>query len=288
MYRMEADVNLTSEQNVKLKSMLLEMLCWFHDFCVRHDLVYYAQGGTMLGAVRHQGFIPWDDDIDVGMPRRDYIRFQQLMREQPQGPYILETPETENEDFFYPITKLYDPRTTLIENTRYQIKRGIYMDIFPLDGAGDSEEEAMAHFAKIRSRRNLLLTLTTGLRRGRKLYKNLSVILMRMVPDWILNKKKLLLSLDMLCRTKDFERSLWVGNMMGNWMQREIMPRSIYDTPTAYCFEGQMIFGARDYDAYLTHLYGNWRELPPVEKRKTHHDFVRMDLEESYLGEETS
>ena len=72
-----------NDQNEKLKQMLLDMLSWFHGFCVRNGLQYYVLGGTMLGAVRHKGFIPWDDDIDVGMPRADYLRLEALLRDQP-------------------------------------------------------------------------------------------------------------------------------------------------------------------------------------------------------------
>lgn len=275
---------ISDKETEHMKLLLLDMLSWFHDFCERNHLRYYAQGGTMLGAARHGGFIPWDDDIDVGMPRKDYIRFQKLMKDMPSERYILETPDSENPDYFYPITKLYDARTTLVENTRYQIKRGIYIDIFPLDGAGNTREEAMAFFRGIKRRRQLLLTLTTGIRKGRSLYKNLSVMVMRCIPDWLLRKKKLLLSLDKLGASRDFDACSWIGNLFGNWMEREVMPRSIYGEPKAYRFENLTIWGPTDHDAYLSAMYGNWRQLPPEEKRKSHHDFVVIDLDASYLA----
>jgi len=273
---------ITNEQSVKLKSLLLEMLSWFHDFCVDNNLRYYVVGGTMLGAVRHQGFIPWDDDIDVGMPRPDYIRLAKLLKKHT-GRYVLETPYTERMDFYYPISKLYDTETTLVENTRYKVKRGIYLDIFPLDGTGNSEEESMSFFRNIKCQRNLLLALTTGIREGRNFWKNAAILLMRCVPDWLLNKKRMLLSLDKLSQQKSFDQSEWVGNMMGNWMERELMPRQVLGTPTQYLFGSLKVFGPEDYDGYLTSLYGNWRELPPPDKRKSHHDYLYIDLENSYL-----
>ena len=81
------NINITSE----LQKKLLPMLGWFHDFCVAHDLRYYVLGGTMLGAVRHQGFIPWDDDIDVGMPRKDYEIFMKLCEDKVFGNYTVES-----------------------------------------------------------------------------------------------------------------------------------------------------------------------------------------------------
>lgn len=263
----------------RLKAMLLDMLAWFHGFCLEHELRYYVLGGTMLGAVRHGGFIPWDDDIDIGMPRRDYLRLGKLLKEEAGGRYLLETPETESPDFFYLSSKLYDTRTTLVEHTRYRIRRGIFLDIFPLDGAGNSREEALALFAPIRRKRELLLTLTAGIRRGRSLPKNLAVCLMHLVPEGLLSKKGLLRSIDKMCRQRDFDDCLWFGNLVGNWMERELMPRSCLGEPTEYPFGSLRVFGPQRYDEYLTNLYGNWRQLPPEEKRKSHHDFLLLDLE---------
>jgi len=276
-----------SEHDSQLKKMLIDMLEWFHNFCEENNLRYYALGGTMLGAARHKGFIPWDDDIDVGMPRADYLRLEELMKNQPSERYILETPNSPQKDFFYPFTKLYDTQTTLVENTRYKIKRGIYLDIFPLDGMGNSAEEAVLFFRKIKWRRYLLLSMTTGIRQERSFYKNASVRVMRLVPKWVLNPKKLLHSLDALCREKDFDQCTWGGNPIGNWMEREIMPKRIVGKPTEYTFENLTIYGVEDYDGYLTGLYGNWQELPPPEKRKSHHDYLYCDLNKSFMDNES-
>lgn len=276
-------MNYIEEQDNKVKHTLLKMFAWFHDFCEVHNLRYYVIGGTMLGAVRHQGFIPWDDDIDVGMPRADYRKLEALMGDK-NSRYVLETPNSPCGDYFYPYSKLYDTQTTLVENTRYKIKRGIFIDIFPLDGTGNEKEESFFFFKSVKRRRNLLLTVTTGIRAGRSLYKNAAVVAMRCVPNFVLDKKKLLLSVDRMSAQRDFDQCEWVGNLMGNWMEREIMPRSVMGKPTAYTFENLTVWGPEDYDGYLTSLYGNWRELPPVEKRKSHHDFLYIDLEHSYLA----
>lgn len=269
--------------NRELKPMLTEMLAWFHRVCTRNGLRYYVLGGTMLGAVRHQGFIPWDDDIDVGMPREDYIRLERILSRCPDPRYRLETPNSSVEDFWYPFAKLYDTRTTLVENTRYQTRRGIYLDIFPLDGAGNSRWEAKAHFAPIKWRRKLLLAMTTGIRTGRSLPKNLAVCVLRCLPEWLVDKKKLLHVIDRRSAGLAYGDCSWVGNMMGAWMERELMPKAILGTPREYVFEGLTIWGPEDFEGYLTSLYGNWRELPPVEQRKSRHDFGYMDLERSYL-----
>ena len=264
----------------ELKPMLVEMMGWFHNFCVENNLTYYAAGGTMLGAVRHKGFIPWDDDIDVIMPRDDYTKLEQLMKDKKCERYVLETPNTDAKDYFYTFSKLYDTQTTLIENTKYKVKRGIYLDVFPLDGMGNTEEESRKHFRKIEMANNLLLSKIAGIRKGRSFIKNAAVKVFRLIP---LNEKKLLKKVVRLCALRSWDEYLYGGNPVGAWRFKEIMRREIMGTPTLYKFENIEIYGAENADEYLTHLYGNWRELPPIEKRVTHHDYILCDLNKSYL-----
>ena len=117
----------------QLQTMMLDMIKWFHGFCKKNNISYYVVGGTMLGAVRHHGFIPWDDDIDVGIPRRDYERLlndKELLLLSEER-YTIESFRDGNQDFEYPYAKIYDTHTTLIENCRTKTKRGIYIDVFP-------------------------------------------------------------------------------------------------------------------------------------------------------------
>lgn len=268
----------------EMQQMLLDMLRWFHQLCAENHIRYYALGGTMLGAVRHGGFIPWDDDVDVGLPRRDYERLAQAVARAGQDRYVLETPRSPAKDYNYCYCKLYDTHTTLVENTRYHTRRGIYLDIFPLDGMGDTEEESRTRFARIDRRFKLLLARTTGIRRGRSAGKNLAVMVSRLIPDVVAQDKRRLEKLDALCAQKDFDECRYGGNPFGAWRYKEIMPRAIMGEPRLYPFEDMQICGAADADAYLTQLYGDWRKLPPEEKRVSHHDFLEFDLEHSYLS----
>lgn len=262
---------------VALKAELLNMMRWFHSFCEKNGLRYYVLGGTMLGAVRHGGFIPWDDDIDVGMPREDYERLAELI---DSDKYVLETPETQAKDFYYPFSKLYDTDTTLIENTKYKIKRGIYIDIFPLDGIGDSRDEAHENFKTVKKYSDLLMLKIAGFRKGRRWYKNLGVALFRLLP---MNPKRLLGKLVSQCKKYSYADSLYVGNLVGAWGEREITHRDVMGTPTLYKFEDMSVYGAQNADEYLSSLYGDWRKLPPEEKRVSHHDFIEFNLKKSYL-----
>lgn len=276
-------MNFLNNESKALKAKLLEMMKWFHHFCEENGLIYYALGGTMLGAVRHGGFIPWDDDIDVGMPRSDYEKLQTLLKTQKNSRYILESPYSENKDFTYPICKLYDTSTTLIEKRKKLIKRGVFIDIFPLDGLGNSKEECEKNFAPVKHKYDLILLKVTALRKGRSFIKNMMVLLFKLIPSFLFDDKKKIKELDLLCQKYDFNSCKWGGNLLGAWRLKEVMPVEILGKPKKYRFEDIEIYGAEDYNAYLTYLYGDWRKLPPKEKQVTHHDFVFLDTEKSYL-----
>lgn len=265
-----------------LQKRLVDMLEWFHNFCVENQLRYYLLGGTMLGAARHEGFIPWDDDVDVGMPRDDYDRFLSLTKGKQFGTLIVEGIDTPAKDFFYGYSKIYDTSTTLVENTRYKIRRGVYLDLFPLDGVSNDPAEVHSYYEAVAKRYRLLLTRTCGIRRERKWYKNAAILAARLIPNFLINNKKLMLSIDEDCKKRNFKDYGIIGNLYGNWGEREIMKKSVLGTPKLYRFERLEVFGAEDADAYLTSLYGDWRKLPPVEKQVTHHDFLECDLKKPY------
>ena len=124
-----------SKTFLELKKIELEMFKYYLAICEKHDLKYFLIGGTLLGAVRHKGFIPWDDDIDIGMPRPDYEKFLLVaQKELPEHIFL----QTHNTDIEYPncFAKLRNSDTTFIETSckKLKINHGIYIDIFPLDG----------------------------------------------------------------------------------------------------------------------------------------------------------
>ena len=114
-----------------LQKKLLETLTYLTKYLEEKGLRYYVIGGTMLGAVRHKGFIPWDDDVDIAMPRSDYEKFIQDFKGVVDG-YTLETPRGKARDFLYAYGKFYDTRTTVVEKLHRKVKRGVFIDVFPL------------------------------------------------------------------------------------------------------------------------------------------------------------
>lgn len=267
-----------------VQSVLLEMLKWFDRFCRDNNLHYYAIGGTLLGAVRHAGFIPWDDDIDLGMPREDYERLEKMMGNSVWDGYLLETPLSEDPDFCYPFCKLYDTRTTLIENVRCKLRRGLYIDIFPIDGVGEDLAQGLKHYRRVAGAYRFYLSRIAGMRKGRSLFKNTAVVLTGMVPDFLISKRNQRMSIDSLCRKYDIASSRYGGNLLGNWGEREIVDLRFFGQPVEHPFEDMMLYCVEDYDGYLTSIYGNWRALPPKEKQISHHDYLYCSLEEPFIG----
>lgn len=266
----------------KWQAKLVQMLKDFHAFCVKHNLCYYVIGGTCLGAVRHQNIIPWDDDVDVGMPRQDYQRLLEIVKTEPIGEnYIVEAP-LEKEDNDYLWAKMYNKTTTLIELTKKKIKRGVFIDIFPLDGAGDDFKKAERHVHKITRVRNVFRVKISMVLPRRKFYKNLFIILFRWLP---INTKKLIKKIINMSQQWGFDSSEYVANFVGAWGVREISRKEWFGEPKLYDFAGAKVYGPSNADAYLTAVYGDYMQLPPEEKRVSHHDFVALDLEKGFLDE---
>ena len=132
---------IMNEQTLqKLKDIEKDMLVIFIQICKKYDMRYFLAGGSCLGAVRHRGFIPWDDDIDVVMPREDYEKFLKVARNELPENIFLQTGKTDN-DFPMNFAKLRNSDTTFIETSvkNFKINHGVFIDIFPLDGYSDSK-----------------------------------------------------------------------------------------------------------------------------------------------------
>ena len=137
----------------ELKQLELDIMKQFDAYCEKHDLRYYLYAGTLIGAVRHKGFIPWDDDIDVVMPRPDYEKLQLLLEKEPISPNI-KLVNAKNYDLYpFPFLKLTDTRTSGI--AKYMPKNyrmGVWIDVFPLDGLPENKEERDAHVAHLQKK----------------------------------------------------------------------------------------------------------------------------------------
>lgn len=272
----------------ELQQKQLDILKEFIRICEKHNLTYFLVGGSCLGAARHQGFIPWDDDIDVGMPREDFNKYVELQKEYEGTKYFIQTWKTDPH-YIYNYAKLRDSDTTYIENIylKHQINHGVWIDIFPIDGfdykAGKPREK-YAHLVTAVWRQSFISYFPQMRRKFSKgtwftdLFINLFAILTWPFDICHWRRKHT----EKILTRVPFAKAEVVGNMCGINKKKEAMPKSIYEETTKLKFEDIEVCVPKDYDQYLTLLYNDWRKLPPVEKQVGHHVNKGFSLTQGY------
>ena len=267
-------MNTDIDVNV-LHSRLLEMAKFFHELCIKNNIQYYMLGGTMLGAIRHQGFIPWDDDMDFGIPRNDYNRFVEIAKDLGSSGYeIRYYRNAKNSPMHY--AKFIDSNTTLVENHYHNYVEGLYLDIFPLDGADVGSIGDTIRNRKILLKHALIMNhCTTTEKRGfiRRIFNKYAKLR---------NLENLHSSLEKIMVEKNNKDTEYLANFLGAWAEKETIPRTIMGTPTLYKFEDTQFYGAEDFDGYLKSLYNDYMQLPPEEKRIFKHNYYIIDFNTPY------
>ena len=265
--------NIKTEQ---LHTRLLSMAKDFHNFCQKYNITYYMLGGTALGARRHQGFIPWDDDIDLGVPREDYDKLLTLAKNLPPYLEFKFFENTNNSPMHF--IKLIDNRTTLIEKRYKNYIEGLYIDIFPLDGAQSpiNNKKEVKRWKKIWFLHAMVIYHCQTLVPVSLLKKIFRLISRSVSLNWL--HKQISIEL----RRYSIENVPLIANYLGAWGKKEIMAKEIFGKPILYKFEDTFFYGPSRIDEYLTHLYGDFMKLPPKEKRVFKHDFFMLDFHTPY------
>lgn len=262
----------------KLQDVELKMLVEFIKICDRHNLRYFVIGGTCLGAVRHSGFIPWDDDIDIGMPRKDYTKFQCIApNELPE--YLFVQHFKSESGFLLTYSKIRNSNTTFIEETvaDLNINHGVYIDIFPLDGVPNCQIKYRIHELLVRLLANALW-INQKLSKPRWYTK----VIMRLIITWYSPSdvhKMITSRLKKYC----FDDSRLVSNYFGAYGAREVVPKDYFGEGCKLKFEGISVNAPSIYDKYLTNIYGDYMKLPPKDKQVSHHETQVIDLAKSYV-----
>ena len=276
---------VTKELQPRWNAVIIDVLSAFIRICEAQGLRYFCAGGTAIGAVRHQGMIPWDDDIDVFMPRPDYDRFLRLAaHSMPEGYEVLSPYATKDYPMYF--AKMCNARTTLLENERIPCVFGLYIDIFPLDGACDDVETCYREKRRFKRLMNKLEAVSThnsfgeyvGLLTkrcewGRFAVKTVAFCCRSWLRRWLLKQ------MDSIAYGHDYALSSRVVTYSGAYQRQEIYPKAWLETPQMFVFEGLMVNLPHDYDAYLRHFFGDYMTLPPVEQRASHHQKVFFDLD---------
>lgn len=260
----------------ELQMKLLETMMLFHCFCEENNIEYYLIGGSLLGAIRHEGFIPWDDDMDIAIPRKDYERMLLLREKMPSGLMLLQHGFGKKTGTFA-YTKVSNTSTTLIENVNEYRVQGVYIDIFPLDGAGNSK-----FVSKLRYFHAKFLIYLLWYNGSEKPKKNLLKKFFKGFTNFF-NNRNLYKTIANSLKKREYKNVKYSGNFMGAYGFTEIIPTKYYGKPTMYQFENQLFYGPEYAAEFLSEIYGdNFMEMPPREKRKSHHDYEYLDLNQSF------
>lgn len=257
----------------ELQARLLRMLKQFHNICTENNLRYYVIGGTCIGAKRHKGFIPWDDDIDIGMPRDDYDRLCQLpMEALPSNIELRYYKNTNNSPFHF--VKFVDNTTTLIERAYLDYVEGLYIDVFPLDGARNYNESFIERLRcqRIWFEKVLILYHCMTDSRSNVLKKVLIFLSKHISLDKLHNR------VEKHITKYSFSNSDFVANYFGAWKEKEIYPKSFLGKPTLYEFEDTYVYGPEKIDDYLKHVYGDYMKLPPKEEQVFKHNYYFINF----------
>lgn len=253
---------------------LLDVLDALDTVCREHGLTYYLLGGTLLGAVRSGGFIPWDDDVDVGMMRADYDLLMEHAAEWLPARYAMVSYMT-NPDVSRHFAKLEDRNTTLVE--RFHLKKvgGLYVDIFPLDAVPDNVLSRRIHVARFKYVERLLYY---AYRDPYKHGKGLSAAFYKLIQRCV-SKEKLHARLQKIA--KEYNGRENCSGVITHSSFRPV-PAETYGKPALYRFENREYWGPADAVPYLTINYGeDYIVPPPPEKRETHY-FQYCDLDHGY------
>ncbi len=243
----------------------LDLLEITDDICRRLNLRYYIIGGTLLGAVRHKGFIPWDADIDIAMPRYDYEIFLQYWKENPNERYFYQHYTTEKNHLSpHAILKIKNTKVVMNERvSRYNPKcEGIYMDVFPLDNPPNSLKQQKKQANKIKRIRRI-----TEIKAGynyinttfyKKVTKRALQMMLSLVSFTYLNRK-----LDDCMKKYSIKDGEYLVSMASHYSYvKQLMPSEIYGVPTSINFENKLFNAPAQTHEYLTRIYKDYMELP--------------------------
>lgn len=253
-----------------LKQKTLDLLKVFHAFCRENNLHYSVGYGTMLGAIRHKGFIPWDDDIDLIMKREDYNRLQKLASERFIPGYSLVTTYTDK-DYYIAFAKVMDDHTTIMERPGVKCILGVFIDIFPLDVCPDDAKALKRMNQIVRRHRNNAMSLAfpyASLNIAEKIFKFL------LTPFTTVQKE--LIRMDRKSQRYAAEKGTHYAFMGAKKLVK--LPAAWIDDVIEIPFEDTQVCCIRNYDAYLSAEYGNYMQLPPLEQQKTWHYHYFVDL----------
>ena len=268
-----------------VKRILLQMLLEVDGICKKHHIQYFLAGGTLLGAVRHKGFIPWDDDVDIMMTRDQYETFLSVMDEELPDKMFYQTPETDSNSH-YLFDKIRLNGTLLMTEFGAQfpeMHNGIFLDVIVQDRTARKKSAQKIHIFITHQLRKMAMNkwedkYTYDTRRFlRRQYQRIkNFITKRSSFSTLEHARKKVLTLYANTETG------WLYDGMGRNIEKGAFPEGWLKESIDMEFEGHLFPVPKEYDAYLTYLYGDYRQMPPLSQREISHDMQVIDLGEYY------
>lgn len=251
---------------VELKRIQLEILQEVHNFCEKENIFYSLTYGTLIGAIRHKGYIPWDDDIDICMPRPDYIRFLTTFNSTSTR-YKAVSHETESA-YPYSFGKVIDMSTKIMEKTDMKYDIGINIDIFPIDGVPDNEVSLKR---QIKYRR-VLDAKIVSISPNRSFVKN-TILRLSKIALYPLSIEKIV---GMMCRNAsryEYAKMDKVACVAFGSKFNHPIDKQVFSDKLLVQFENRKFYVMSGYDKYLRSVFGDYMKMPPKEKQISHHSF---------------
>lgn len=256
------------------KKILLNILICIDKYCKDNEIQYFLYYGSLLGAIRHKGFIPWDDDIDIVIKRKDYAKFISGFQKEKRENYLRVFSLENEKSYCYPFAKVVDTRTVAYENGSNEKGLGIYVDVFPLDFCGNSGKEHSYFFNKICFFKVLRDIKIICLSKSRKLWKNIILLIGKIVIA-PLPLKKISRGIDVFAKKYSLEPTDYCVEAVNiTYGKKEIMPSKWFEKVIDMPFEGHKFSIPADYNKILKNLYGDYLIYPPVEQRQPKHGII--------------
>lgn len=255
----------------EIQQMELGIMEYIHETCQKIGVKYFLAYGSLIGAVRHKGFIPWDDDMDICMLREDYEKLQDYLIANPDERYEVMSYKN-NLNYVYPFMKVQDNQTYLLEeDVRIDSNMGIYVDIFPVDGYEDDSvfKDKMTRLIK---KRQLSCYTFKGITNTKSLLNSL-IRYISVIVFYFTNTNKYIRGIDELAQSRKVDDYELVDYLIYKDMNKPVWKREWLKQTITGVFEGKEFMIPKNYHEILTSDYGDYMQLPPVELRFSHHDF---------------
>ena len=275
-------IHLSSSERKKVQEIELKMLEKFDELCSKYAISYTLASGTMLGGIRHKGFIPWDDDVDIYVLRRDFDRIREIFPKELEKTDLFYQSHMTDREYFYLFDKIRMNNTVFKESflSNWNIHQGVFIDIFPVDSIPNNKLKSTAQYFHCRLIRLILMSkyINIDARKGWKKFfaRLIRIIFVRLKLQKLYSKeekiaKKYSYSNNCYYRVRDF-------NSVGSEGMKDTYKLSDLTELIRITFEGHKFSVSKGYDEMLRHEYGDYMQLPPISERNTRHTLIKLKL----------